>query len=224
MRLKAMKRNGRGKSMKTLHMDALTASIALVDLERNGSDLKVLAQALDEDWRRFAVDPRTGTRHLVTTMRTRQNVPPTGLTYTHTALIRPNPVRAEDRPLSERWLKGSPFLCAEIAREDQDYRLSTAMLRITVDMHAVIDRDRARTVFYLSEGSLPDVVMMAATGRRLSQIVDVGACGDMIVEQVRTAGADEMKMVLGQDWREGIAIETALPEWIGIDFEPVYRT
>lgn len=206
-----------------LHIDALTASVALKDLSERGNTLETLAQALDEDWKRYAVDPKTGTRHLISTMGNRQDAPATGLAYYNTGLIQPGRIDAAERSESERFLKGKPLLCAELAQEQDGYRLGTVLLRVSFHIHAVIDREREAAMFYIQFAQLPETVMNAATGRRLDEIIDIGHLGNLLVRSVRTADESEMRKVLGHISMEGILVETDLPEWIEVDFEEVYH-
>lgn len=211
----------------TLHIDQLTASVALPDLVARGNDLGTLAQAIDEDWHRHApkepVPPGNSTQHLISTMKNRQDSPPTGLSYWHTQLIQPGPIRAEDRDIKDRFLQGRPFLTAEILPVENGYRLETAILRMGLHLTAVLNWARGHATFYVLQGTIPDTLMAAAPGRRLGDIVATGHCEDLVVEEVYTADMDEMRGVLGQMWTPSVAIRTRLPQWTTVEFTPVYE-
>lgn len=208
--------------MARLHIDDLTASVALVDLAARGNDLTTLAQSLDEDWKRFAVDASLGTRHLISTMGNRQDCPPTGLTYLNTQLIQPDAVDARLRPVEQRFLKGKPLLCGELAMEGDDYRLSTALLRISLHVHATLDWSLGRASFHIQFAELPDTVMMAGVGRRLGDIVEVGHHDHLEVTGIRKATESDMREVLGHLAMEGVVVETVLPEWRQVEFTEIY--
>ena len=143
--------------MNALSIDALTASVALPDLAARGNDLVTLAQALDEDWRRFSVDPACGTRHLISTMGHRPDCPPTGLSYMHTQLLMPGRVPAEDRPIAERFLSGRPLMTGELIEEDDGYMRSAD----EKEMRGVLGQ--IRTDGLVVETTAPGMVEIAFT-------------------------------------------------------------
>lgn len=73
------------------------------------------------------------------------------------------------------------------------------------------------------QGDVPDTLMAAAPGRRLGDIVATGHCEDLVVEEMYTAGMDEMRGVLAQMWTPSVAIRTGLPQWTTLDFTPIYE-
>lgn len=215
----------KGKAMK-LHIDALTAATAIDGLARRGNDLVILAQAVDEEYRRFAVDPKTGTRHLVTTMANRQESPPTGLPYHHTSFLQPDPIPAEQRDIKDRFLKGKPLLCAEIALVDDGYRLDVAVLKMGQDVFVTIDRANGKAAFYLENIDLPESTRMALIGRSIGEVVGSPILdtleAPLEIQALRDVDVTEMQGVRGSKSKPGIAIETRLPEWHIIEFDPVY--
>lgn len=206
---------------RAMTIDALTASVAWGDLNSCGNDLATLAQSLHEEIDRHGVDPATGTRYLMSTMGNRMASPPTGLTYLNVQLLAPHRVPAERRPMDKRFLRGRPMLCGDLAMSAEGVRLETAVLRISLKAHATLDHARGIATFYIQETPPPDTTMIAATGRRLDEVVDVGHCGELRVRIMRTADEREMKSVLGQLWTDGIAVETDLPGWKTIAYEPI---
>lgn len=204
--------------MPTLEIDALTAAVALRSLEPAGHDIAVLATSLDEDWRRFAVPQGSG-RHLISTIGSRSACPPYGLPYLNTALIRPDPVRAEDRPIGERFMRNPPRMCAEILPTEDGYRLDVAMLRVG---NAVVTIDRIRGIagFNLKDVDLPESTMTAAVGRRIGEVVDLDAGGDLRITGIRRADAKEMIKAFHALAGEGLVVETDLPEWTTVRFDP----
>lgn len=212
---------------RVLHLDQLTASVALADLAACGNDLVSFAQSIDEDWKRFApkptVPPGGEARHFISTMTNRQNSPPTGHSYFHTQLIQPDHIPAEERDMKDRFLKGQPFLTAEIQKTDDGYRLETAILRMGIYLIAVLDWAQGHAIFYVLDGHLPETLMTAAPGCRLGQIVNAGHCEDLMVREIYVADMEEVRAVVGQMWLPAIAIRTDLPGWDKISFTPVFN-
>jgi hypothetical protein len=209
------------KQMKTLHLDALTASVSAVDLEAHGSTLAMLGQSLHEELERHGANPATGTRNLISTMGNRQDAIPTGLTYHNVQPLRPHVVRAEDRPINERFLRGKPLLCGDLASVPDGIRLETALLRISLHVHAAIDHEAGSATFYVQRDGPPETMMAAAAGRRLGEIVEIGHCADLAVRHMRIAEGDEMTRVIGSPWTDGVAVVTDLPGWTTVGYEPV---
>lgn len=208
--------------MKMLEIDALTASVAAASLIPRGNGLKEFAQALDEDWKRYAVDPSTGTRHLISTMGNRQNCPPTGLPYYNTGLIQPDSLDAIHRPMDRRFLRGRPRFCAELQRKEDGYRLETALLEVSADIRATVDRKSGKITFHIQSIILPDTVMDAAIGHTLGEVLQLGLQHDLRVTGLRVSQQDEMRGIFDHNAIEGIAIETELPDWQSIEFQEVY--
>lgn len=209
--------------MTILRMDTLTAAVALASLGARGGDLTILAQAVDEDWKRFAPDPESGSRHLISTMGNRQECPPTGLPYYNAQFIKPDRVDAKDRPMSQRFLRGAPRLCAEITRDGEGYTMSSALLQMSTTSWMTLDWDRGLATLYVEDAVLPDTALAAAIGRRMGEVVDVDHAGGMVVTAARAAGGDEIRKIANRLTGQGIAIETGLPDWTRLAFEPVYR-
>lgn len=209
------------KDMEILHIDVLTASVSAVDLEAHGSTLTMLGQSLHEELERHGVDPATGTRNLVSTMGNRRDAIPTGLTYHNMQPLRPHVVRAEDRPIGERFLRGKPLLYGDLATVPDGIRLETALLRISLHVHATLDHEAGHATFYVQRDAPPETMMAAAGGRRLEDVVDVGHCGDLVVRSMRIAEGAEMTKVIGSMWTDGVAVVTDLPAWTTVGYEPV---
>lgn len=213
--------------LKKLHLDQLTASVALVDLAARDNDLIILGQAIDEEWRRFgpalSIPPGFEKEHLISTMGNRLNAAPTTKSYYNTQLIQPDPIRAENREMADRFLRGKPLLTAEIRKVKDGYRLETAILRVGLYLTAVLDWAKGHATFYVLKGEIPETVMIAAAGHRLGSIVNTGHCDDLKVTEVYIADYEEMKSVLGQMWEPSLAIRTALPEWTEVEFTPIYQ-
>lgn len=207
--------------MQTFHLDVLTASVAADDLKARGNTLATLGQSLHEELERHGVDPETGTRNLISTMANRRDCMPTGLTYLNVQPLQPHVVRAENRPINERFLRGKPLLCGDLSTVADGIRLETALLRVSLHVHAAIDHETGCATFYVQKDAPPETMMAAAAGRRLGEIVDVGHCADLAVRHVRIADADEMTKVIGSLWTEGVAVVTELPAWTMVDYQPL---
>lgn len=208
--------------MATLHLDRLTAAVALASLGAHGGDLSTLGQAVDEDWKRFAPDPKTGSRHLISTMGNRQECPPTGLPYYNAQFIRPGRIDAEHRPMSERFLRGSPLMCAEVTRDGGDYRLTTALLKMGMGSWMTLDWERGSATFHVQHDTLPEVTLAAMAGRRLGDVVATGSADDLVITDARIADAREMGKVANRTVGPGMAIDTTLPQWTEAAFTAIY--
>lgn len=208
--------------MAKLVIDTLTAAIALPDLTARGNDLTILAQALDEDWQRFATDPRAGGRHLISTGINRQDLWPTNQSYYCTQLLQPGPIPAEQRDIKDRFMRGKPILCGELARTDTGMHLITVHLRLSMDGIAVIDRDRGVTTFYLDDTELPETVRGACIGRSLGEVIQMPGADHLIVQDVRDADEAEMRKVKGHLSQVALAIETTIPDDMTVDYQRVY--
>lgn len=208
--------------MPRLVIDTITAAIALGDLAVRGNDLVTLAQAVDEDWQRFATDPRAGGRYMISTIGNRTDCPPNGETYYNTQLLQPGPIRAEDRDIKDRFMRGKPMLCAESIRDDKGCRLVTALLRLSMHGIATFDRMLGVATFYLDEVQLPMTISTIAPGRRLSDVIAIPGDEGLVIRQIREAPIEEMRLVKNHISDVALAIETDLPGDIEIAYERMY--
>lgn len=208
--------------MAILHIDTITAAAALASLGPTGQDLAILAQSIDEDWKRFAPPPASGSRHLISTMGNRQNCPPTGLPYYNAQLLKPDLVDAAKRPIRDRFLKGAPLLCAEVTRDRDEYRLDTVLIKIGMRAWITIDREAGRTTYFMADQELPDTALAAAAGRRLGEIASLGIGEDAVVTSARPADAKEMRGIAQAMVGPGIALDTPLPGWSTVEFQRIY--
>lgn len=215
--------------MKRLRLDALTASHCRTLFAGAQKDLSLLAQAIDEDWKRFAPDPKTGSRHLISTMGNRLNGPPRGLPYYNTSLIRPDALPAESRPINERFLKPIPQLCAEVRKIPEGYELDTALLRLDDHIMASIDGE-GKTTLHVANIEFPRAAMIAMIGRPLRDVIQIGLEHDPLILDAHPVDAAEMKKIHGrmklsggQDISAGLSIDVRVTGTVDVPFHAKYE-
>ncbi len=215
--------------MKRLRLDALTASHCQALFASAQTDLTLLAQAIDEDWKRYAPDPETGSRHLISTMGNRLNGPPRDLPYYNTSLIRPDALPAENRPMNDRFLRPTPRLCAEVRKIPEGYELDTALLRL--DEHIMASMDGKGSVsLYVANIELPRATLIAMIGRPLGDVIQVGLEHDPLILDAHFVDAAEMTKVHGRtkltrekDISEGLRIDVKVSGTIDVPFREIYE-
>lgn len=225
--------------MARLHIDEYTGSIIARGLKsrvREGQDpLKIFGQSLDEELKRFGVDPESGTRNLLSTMGNFVGFRNKKGTYSNTSLIRPDKIPAEKRVIAERFIGKVPGFLGDLSGDQNDITLNTLLLKARDGFAIHLDDETNRAFVLLKCDRYPVIVQKAMSGKRLGEIIHHDLdCNPLII----SAEEDDNPESLIALWRpkydaktrsfenpEGmyLKIEIEYPGKKIIDFDPIYQ-
>lgn len=210
-----------------LLLDKLTARIAHESLSARGNDLSIFAQSLHEEWTRFRIEKSHKTGHLFSTTTNIQDSKIDGRTYYRTSLIQPGEIQAEDRPISERFLRGKPLLYGELSRiYSQDrmacgFCLKTTFVRID-KIGIGFNEENNITSFYVPDIELPSVAISNAIGRPVGELIAMPFPADDEILDIRQGDEKTMVSLLGSLSR-GLIIDIKRPEMERVSYTPHYE-
>ncbi len=210
-----------------LLLDKLTAGIAHESLAARGNDLSIFAQSLHEEWTRFRIEKPHKTGHLFSTTTNIQDSKIDGRTYHRTSLIQPGEIQAEDRPISERFLRGKPSLYGELSRiYSQDrmacgFCLKTTFIRIG-KIGIGFDEKASIASFYVPDIELPNVAITNAIGRPVGELIEMPFPADDEILDIRQGDEKTMVSLLGSLCK-GLIVDIKRPEMERVSYIPHYE-
>lgn len=210
-----------------LLLDKLTARIAHESLAARGNNLSVFAQSLHEEWTRFRIEKPHKTGHLFSTTTNIQDSKIDGRTYYRTSLIQPGKIQAEDRPISERFLRGKPLLYGDLSRiYSQDrmacgFCLKTTFIRIG-KIGIGFDAKADIASFYVPDIELPSIAISNAIGRPIGKLIEMPFPTDDEVLDIRQGDEKTMVSLLGSI-SKGLIIDIKRPAMEKVSYAPHYE-